>query len=426
MHPENGAEAAMRAISLKKTLDAVGLPWATVLLIAVASTLIYTGPALWQTWTHHGPTLVTDGDGFVAGHDFVAFYSASQAVQGGNARQVYDATFMKARQHALVGDDTVGYLPFMYPPTFLLLVAPLSALPYFPALALWLALPLGALLLTIGRSVEVPPAALFMVIAAPAAGQAAFAGQNGFLFAALLSAGLLLHERQPVLAGILLGFATAKPQLAALVFPALAFGRHWRALAAAAAMVIVMVLISAAAFGPEIWLTYIKVPGLAREWLAAGRLPWPRMPTVYAALRLAGLGDLPASIVQILAALLVTASVAWIWWCKGPVRLRIAALLAAAPLATPFMYDYDLPFMLTALALFVAEAASTGWRPWEKPLTLAVWLQPVWWWTLSATVWGISIAPLIYGLFFLAIMRRTGAFRRNRIGSQTARSTAVF
>ena len=81
-------------------------------------------------------------------------------------------------------------------------------------------------------------------------------------------------------------------------------------------------------------------------------------------------------------------------------------LLAGAPLTTPFLYDYDLPFMLPALAIFIAHAGKTGLRGWEKPLLLAVWLQPAWWWTLTAIQWEISIAPLVYGLFFLAVTRR--------------------
>jgi hypothetical protein len=333
---------------------------------------------------------------------------------------------MTAVQHSLVGDPTVGYLAFMYPPTFLLLIAPLSSLSYFPALALWLILPLAALLLVIWREVEVAPAALVLVIAAPAVGQAAFAGQNGLLFAALLSGGLLLHGRSPVFAGILLGLATAKPQLAVLVFPALAFGGHWRPLISAAATLGLMIVLSMVLFGPEIWSAYAAVPGLAREWLAEGRLPWPRMPTVYAAARMAGLGDMASSIVQIVAALATLLSVAWLWWRDAPLRLRVAGLLAGAPLTTPFMYDYDLPLMLTALALLIVDAGKTGWRPWEKPLALAVWLQPSWWWTLSASAWDISVSPLIYGLFLVAVVRRATVLHRgNQPTVSTAKSTAV-
>lgn len=419
----------MEKPSLKNMLDALGIAWVTILLVAIMSALIYTGPALWQTWTHDGPTLVTDGtgtgDGFVAGHDFVAFYSASQLVLEGKAARVYSEADMQRAQHELVGDSTVGYLAFMYPPTYLLLVSPLSTLPYFPALALWLLLPLLVFLYALWRGIAIPPAALLLAVTAPAVAQSLFAGQNGLLFAALLAGGLLLHERRPTAAGILLGFATAKPQLAILIFPALIAGRRWTTLFAASATLAAIAGLATALFGAEIWKLYAAIPAQAREWLAAGRLPWPRMPTVYAAARLAGMGDGVATVIQGGAGLAVLATVASIWWRGSSLKLRSAVLLAGAPLATPFLYDYDLPFMLTAMALFIADANARGWHNWEKPLLLAVWLQPVWWWTLSATVWQVSIAPLIYGLFFLAVVRRAAAPPVPETASATEESPAI-
>jgi hypothetical protein len=412
----------MKQYSIKSALDATGLPWVTILLVAIMATLLYAGPALWQTWTHTGPTLVTDGadtgEGFVAGHDFVAFYAASKAVFDGNGALVYDEAFMKPAQHDLVGDSTVGYLAFMYPPTYLLLVSPLALVPYFPAMALWLLVPLMFLLFAMGRHIDIPPVTLLLAVTAPAIAQALFAGQNGLLFAALLAGGLLLHDRRPILAGILLGLATAKPQLAVLLFPALIFGRQWTVLLSAAAILAIMIIMSTVLFGPDIWRAYVAIPAQARDWLAAGQLPWPRMPTLYTALRLAGLGDIMASLAQAGIGLTVLATVAWVWWCGTSIELRVAVLLAGAPLTTPFMYDYDLPFMLPALAIFIAHAGKTGWRGWEKPLLLAVWLQPAWWWTLTANHWQISIAPLVYGLFFLSVTWR--AIRENSVEPRTA------
>lgn len=400
----------MKHLNLKETLDAVGLPWLTVLLLAAMSSLIYLGPALWQTWTHQGPTLITEGsgagDGFVAGHDFVAFYSASQLVQDGMAALVYSEPEMLKAQHELVGSTDVGFLAFMYPPTYLLFLAPLSSMPYFPALALWLLLPFCAYLLILHRQVRLPAAALFMAALAPSIAQTLFAGQNGLLLAALLSAGFLAHATRPALAGILLGLATVKPQLAILIFPVLIAGRHWTAALYAALTLAAMAALATVMFGAEIWQVYSTVPAVAREWLAEGRLPWPRMPTVYTAMRLAGSGDMTASAVQLVTGACVLAAIAWLWWRRADPALSVAALFAGAPLTTPFLYDYDLPFMVTALALFTASAIETGWRKWEKPLLLVVWLQPVWWWTLSATVWEISVAPLVYGLFFLATLSR--------------------
>lgn len=403
----------MKRQNHKETLDAIGLFWLTLILLAAMSSLIYLGPALWQTWSHQGPTLVTEGsgagDGFVAGHDFVAFYSASRLIQEGQAALVYSEPEMLRTQHHLVGSTDVGYLAFMYPPTFLLFLAPLSPLSYFTALAIWLLVPFCAYLFVVHRQIGLPAAALFMVVMSPAVAQTLFAGQNGLLLALFLTAGFLNHRAHPILGGILLGLATVKPQLAILVFPMLIAGRHWPALISAVLTLALMVACTTALFGADVWEAYSGMPALARDWLAQGRLPWSRMPTVYTAMRLAGAGDMAASAVQVLVAAGVLAALAWIWWRRSDPALSVAALLAGAPLTTPFLYDYDLPFMLTALALYTANAASSGWLKWEKPLLLIVWLQPVWWWTLSATVFQLSIAPIVYGLFFLATISRIRA-----------------
>jgi hypothetical protein len=391
--------------SLQQDLDSVGLPWMTVLLVALMSSLIYLGPSLWQTWTHDGPTLVNSA-GFVTGHDFVAFYAASKAALGGDAALVYDRDFMMSVQIDVVGSSDIGYLAFMYPPTYLLLVTPLAVLSYLPALALWQAVPFVLVLLLLRRT-TLPSMALVMAAGAPAVAQALFAGQNGLLFAVFMAGGLMVLDRRPLLAGLLLGLATAKPQLALLLVPALIAGREWKTLAAMAAAGAGIALLSAVLLGPDVWSGYARVPAAAHTYLALGQLPWPRMPTLYAAARLGGLSDAVATVVQVGGAALVVTGIAWLWLCGAPARLRIAGVLAGAPLATPFMYDYDLPFMLFAVALYLAHSLNRGTAPWEKVMLLLVWLQPVWWWWQLVEATGVSPSPLVYAGFFLAILYRS-------------------
>ncbi|MDH3512113.1 MAG: DUF2029 domain-containing protein [Gammaproteobacteria bacterium] len=379
----------------------------TILLIFLASSLIYLAPSLWQTWTHDGATLVNQG-GFVTGHDFVAFYAASKAVWSGDAAMVYDRDFMMAAQIEIVGAADIGYLAFMYPPTYLLLVAPLATLPYFPALALWQALPFVLFLLAL-RRIALPPIALVMAAGAPAIAQVLFAGQNGLLFALFLGVGLMALDRRPLAAGLLLGLAATKPQLAILLVPALIAGQNWRALAAMLGCVVALTVLSAAVFGADIWYSYLAVPGQVRDYLALGQFPWPRMPTLYAAGRLSGLPHTASMILQVAGALTVVAGIVWTWRKAAPTSLRITVLLAGAPLATPFMYDYDLPFMLIALGLYLAEALGRSQAWWERYMLLLVWLQPVWWWYWITSSTGVSIAPLVYASFFAAAVYRTRA-----------------
>ncbi len=124
------------------------------------------------------------------------------------------------------------------------------------------------------------------------------------------------------------------------------------------------------------------------------------------AVRLAGFSDFVGMVAQVISASLVVAVVAWIWWQGAPPNLRAAAILAGVPLATPFLYDYDLPFMLFAIGLYLAHALERGLRSWEKIMLLLVWLQPAWWWWQLVEVTGISLSPLVYAGFFAAIVFR--------------------
>ncbi|MDH3317920.1 MAG: DUF2029 domain-containing protein, partial [Gammaproteobacteria bacterium] len=329
----------------------------------------------------------------------------SKAVLAGNAAMVYDRDFMMAVQIEIVAASDIGYLAFMYPPTYLLLVAPLAALPYLAALALWQVLPFVFFLLLL-RRIALSPIALVMAAGAPAVAQTLFAGQNGLVFALFLGGGLMVLDRRPLLAGLLFGLAAAKPQLVALLVPALIAGREWKSLAAMLAAGTGIAALSAVLFGPDIWSSYVSVPADARDFLALGQLPWSRMPTLYTAARLAGLSDFAGTVLQIAGTSLIFAGVAWIWWRGAALELRIASVLAGAPLATPFLYDYDLPFMVVAVGLYLAYALKRGPALWEKIMLLLVWLQPVWWWWQLVEATRVSPSPLVYAAFFAAILSR--------------------
>ncbi|MCH1932467.1 hypothetical protein L9G16_20180, partial [Shewanella sp. A25] len=70
---------------------------------------------------------------------FLAFWTAGRLAAEGQAAGAYDPMVLGPLQEAAFPGVDVGYAPFPDPPVFLLVCAPLGALPYFPALAAWLA-----------------------------------------------------------------------------------------------------------------------------------------------------------------------------------------------------------------------------------------------------------------------------------------------
>lgn len=115
-------------------------------------------------------------------------------------------------------------LPWVYPPAFLLLVTPLSLLPFSVAYLLFIGA--GAFLFVTGtlsvsrldKSVGGQrPAALF-VAASPCVFVTAIVGQNSLLTAALAALAMRWLVQSPVRAGICIGLLAIKPQMA-IVFP---------------------------------------------------------------------------------------------------------------------------------------------------------------------------------------------------------------
>ncbi len=233
-------------------------------------------------------------------------------------------------------------------------------------------------------------------------------GQNAFLTAGLLGGGLLLLERRPVAGGLLLGLLCYKPQFGLLIPVALVAGRQWRAVAAAAASALAAAALSLAAFGPATWQAFFASLGSSRRLLLEqGALPWPKIQSVFAAMRLLGGGADPAYAVQAVATAAAAVAVAVVWRrCPIP-ALRGAALVAAMPLATPYVLDYDLVILALPIAWLAGIGMAAGFRPWEKTVLAATWLLP-----LLARPAGFALGlpltpPLLAVLLGLIVARAT-------------------
>ena len=52
-------------------------------------------------------------------------------------------------------------------------------------------------------------------------------------------------------------------------------------------------------------------------------------------------------------------------------------MLAATAVASPYLFSYDLPFLIQPTLWLVTTARARGWRPWEKPAVIGLWLAPL-------------------------------------------------
>lgn len=287
--------------------------------------------------THEG---WTNGSGRPLGDDFINYWSGAFLAMHGRVGEVYDWMAFHRFQESMIG-GSLDFYHYSYPPLLLLLSAPFALMPYGPALAAWLISSFYAFYRAL--RLALPQRALLLALATPALFVNAIAGQNGAFTAALFGGGLCLLDCRPLLAGALFGLLAYKPQMGVLLPIALVAGGHWRALAAATMMVAVLVVLSVAAFGIDIWSDYARNVGLLRQTiLEDGTGVWHRMVSVFVAARRLGANVTLAYAIQLGAALIAAGVIAVAWFRGMPKPMRNGLLMLGTCLATPYLQDYDL------------------------------------------------------------------------------------
>lgn len=349
-----------------------------------------------------------DRNGFLIGTDFISFWTAGTMLADG--ANVYDSAAHTAAQREFYAQPG-QYAAFFYPPSFLPFVLPLGLTGYFPALAGWLVVTGAAWLAAVRGwfgALGLKGPALLLVLAFPPVIVTLTHGQTSFLVAALLGGGLLLVEKRPWLAGVLIGFATIKPQFGLLVPLALLASGQWRTIAGAGAAALALAALSALAFGPQVWSDWLAITREAGSATDSGVIGFGKMVSPFAGLRLLGVPGGIAFAVQGALSLAVAAMVVRASWKRGFSPGLAALVLAGAPLATPFVLDYDLLLTAFPLAYLFASARENGFDDWER-ITIAgvfagaAFARPI------ALGLGVPIMPLLLVALFLCVWRRVRA-----------------
>jgi hypothetical protein len=350
----------------------------------------------------------------VTGNDFRVFWAASSLALQGDGAGAYDIARLFPIQQSVAPllETPKAWHYWFYPPTFLLAVLPLALLPYYLSFVLFNAAGL-AIYLRVVYAIVPRREAVIAALAFPAVAVTVFNGQNSLITASLAALVLILLDRRPRLAGIVLGLLAIKPHLVPLFVLALACARRWHTLAYAACTALGLVLASLLVFSPQAGLAFLDGIQLAKAFAEHGQLPLEKMPTVFASARLGGLGAAPANWLHGLAALAVALVVARLWWRGAPAHLRNSALIVGCMLFSPHLFDYDLAWLAWPIAWFSAHAMRHGWQRGERELLLLVWAAPLAGDVLART--SFHLWPVI-GLVLLSQLAR-------RAGSGTAASS---
>ncbi|MGE0563095.1 MAG: glycosyltransferase family 87 protein [Pseudolabrys sp.] len=342
--PADPSREALRALALLGAFALVGT--AAAYLYAVS----------WQ------PAIPRDGSTLVVGRDFLNFWMYGRAAWSDDPGRWYDVAAYQRELSSLLGANYPGQ-NWSYPPTVMLAAAPFGLLGYLPALGLWTLAGLMVFLSTARRqfaaalpfiAVAVSPAVVFCLIS----------GQSSLVTAAMLLGIFALLDRRPVIAGVLIGLLTIKPQLGVLFPFFLIASARWTVFAAAAITTLALAGIAAALFGVDVWFAFVT-QGLAAQNMVLSdpeRIATPYYPTVFMNLRGIDLPYAAAMAVQLVFTVAAIATVCWLGHARRNAdRLDVAALfLACSVAAVPYMLSYDtLALCVAAIALLARGALDT-------------------------------------------------------------------
>ena len=305
------------------------------------------------------------------GSDFLAFWGSARAVLEGVPQAAYD---LRWQEQVQTGAGFTGWFAFVNPPPFLFVTAPFGILPFALSWIVWVAVTYAVWAWV---SVRAFPRLWTLAVIFPGALIAAGHAQNGFVTGALLVGGVALLDRRPQLAGALFGALIIKPHLALLVPFWLAAGGRWRAFLAAGASATGLLALSWLVFGSETMLAYTGSWEASAALMRAAEQDFLlRMATPYAQLRVhAGHAVASGAALVLAVAMIVLVMRSWRHFGQDGMATG-AVMLAATAVASPYLFNYDLPFLVLPILWLVREGLREGFRPWEKALLVALWLAP--------------------------------------------------
>lgn len=316
-------------------------------------------------------------DGFPLYFDFAVFWSASKLTLLGLPSQAYDLHQLHQVLHALQPEIVEGSYGWFYPPSYLLLISQLARLPYLSAYLVFMGTTL-ALFAYVIRKIGGTPQALWALAGFSGVWDNLLTGQNGFLTAAIAGGSLLLLDKRPVIAGLLAGILSIKPQLAVLFPVAFIASKSWNALIAAALSSVFSIFLSSAIFGFDTLTSWLHSLSWARAFLEiGGEKYWMRMPTIFASAHLLGASVPLSYFLHLVVSCCVAVSVWLVWSRSQEPLLRNAVLASGTLLISPYILIYDLTWLALPMAWLARYALERGWLRWEREVLVFSWFVPL-------------------------------------------------
>jgi alpha-1,2-mannosyltransferase len=342
-----------------------------------------------------------DGTNFVYGRDFLNTWMGGRSAFFGGPAPWFDLHAYNLALREMLGDPQYQEHYWSYPPHVMLFIWPLGLMPYLPAYFAWCAI--GIALYLFACSSAIPRDRMMFLAVGPGIAVCIFFGQNGFYTAALLIGGLLCLDRRPILAGVLFGILTIKPQIGCLLPVVLLLERRWITIASAVVTTAVLVIATAMLFGWQIWIDFWQkiVPQQADLMVTGGGMLFACVSSVFFNMRMILLPIGVDWAIQWLVSALTLAAVIWTYWKRRDPTLSLAFLVTATFLFSPYVLNYDMVVFGFVVALLRARSDNTMA---DHYLMIAIWTLPVA--MMLAAVGRIPLAPIVLIAFAVRLLWR--------------------
>jgi hypothetical protein len=94
-------------------------------------------------------------------------------------------------------------------------------------------------------------------------------------------------------------------------------------------------------------------------------------------------------------------------------------MLAATALASPYLFNYDLPFLVLPVLWLVGEGLREGFRPWERALLVVLWFAPHATRAVALPL-GLNLMPLASALLLVLVWTRGNGSSKLVVNGGTA------
>lgn len=310
------------------------------------------------------------------GSDYITYWSASEMAHAGRLADSYQLNAIAAVQQLAAPVDSVW--EWFYPPTFALLLSPLTTHDYLASFFVFSIATLAIYAIAI-RYIQPPARFLPALLLAPSVFINLYNGQNASLTAGLAGLGLAGLNRFPIVGGIILGVISVKPQLAVPLFLLLLMHREWHALIGMLISAALLVCASLLAYGLDSWIAWANGVKLANTLNAQGELPWHKMSSVFSSLRALGMSADIALTAQLLLAVVALMVVRYRFIAPTMPGIRHAAWLAASLTLSPHLFNYDMLWLIVAMAFMTTGIDRLPENATHKilPGLLLIWTYPM-------------------------------------------------